>query len=215
MLPINPDCKNREEMLKYLSATATADCEADVEKFLGIFDPAEDRSEMQEIFKENLGYDPITYYDIDKINEIMDNLLNSVGKKKQAILEEHKGEIMQRAHEIYEELRESNIRRALDMAIQEFIPDWKVKNPAIPAAIRPEVADDVEEEVDDEEVNSGADPIDDDGEVDEEDTDLKYDDDEDEPFDDIDNIDIPELDGDRDDDDVMIEKEEEDEYEEE
>lgn len=216
MLPINPDCKNREEMLKYLSETATANCEADVEKFLGIFDPVEDRSEMQDIFKENLGYDPITYYDVDKINSILDGILESVGKKKLTILEDHKEDILKRAHEIYEELRVSNLRRALDMAIQEYIPDWKVSKAAIVEPERPEPIEEPDDEADIDATPDGADPIDDDMEVDEEDSDLKYDEnDEDEPFDDIDNIDIPELDDNGDDDEVVIEKEEEDEYEEE
>ena len=61
------ETKNRTEMLKYLADTATANSEADVEEFLKIFNPAPSRKEMGEIFEANLGFDPITHYDIQDV----------------------------------------------------------------------------------------------------------------------------------------------------
>lgn len=183
---------NREAMLKYLTESATADCEADVERFLDVFNPTADRAEMGHIFYEHLGYNPITYYDFQDVLKVLDGLLEKVGKKKASVIQENKDAIVVRAQAIYEENRDENIRVALDMAIQEFIPDWNVRPPKYNHDTRPVVSD---EEEDSDADDLAADlPDDDEGEDDGDDDDSLSLSDEDEDFNDLESPKIPGLD---------------------
>lgn len=112
----------REKLMAYLTATATADSEEDVEKLLGLFNPVEDRSEMGDIFEETLGYNPITHYDMADIVNAVDSAIEHVSAKSLDLIKGNQDAIAKRALEIYEQHRDLHIKEAVSEALAEFLP---------------------------------------------------------------------------------------------
>lgn len=114
---------NRKAMLEYLSSTATANCEADVESFLKIFNPAPTRTEMGEIFKENLGYNPITHYDMQDVLAAFDEVVNSneISSDGISIIVKKKDEIVEKAMAIFETRRDGYLRECLALAMADYL----------------------------------------------------------------------------------------------
>lgn len=119
------DMKNREAMLNYLSSTAVANCEADVESFLKIFSPAPTRTEMGEIFEKNLGFNPLTHYDIQDILNAFDEISNDteISTDGARILMKKKDEIVDKAMEIFESRRGSYLAECLYDALGDYMSD--------------------------------------------------------------------------------------------
>lgn len=115
------ETKNRTEMLKYLSDTATASCEADVEEFLKIFNPAPTRKEMGDIFEENLGFNPITHYDIQDVIKAVDEVLDHVSRDGVELVTKHKDEIVERAMTVVETRRDDFLKDCLLIALGDYL----------------------------------------------------------------------------------------------
>jgi hypothetical protein len=119
------ESKTRTQILEYLTATATADCEADVDALLQTFNPVEDRAEMGQVFQKALGYNPITYYDINDVLKAIDQLAekSELTVASGHVMKDNKEAIVQRALEIYDESREFNLKQSLAKALDEFLDD--------------------------------------------------------------------------------------------
>ena len=115
------ETKNRTEMLKYLSDTATASCEADVEEFLKIFNPAPTRKEMGDIFEENLGFNPITHYDIQDVIKAVDEVLDHVSRDGVELVTKHKDEIVEKAMAVVETRRDDFLKDCLLIALGDYL----------------------------------------------------------------------------------------------
>lgn len=115
------ETKNRTEMLKYLSDTATASCEADVEEFLKIFNPAPTRKEMGDIFEENLGFNPITHYDIQDVIKAVDEVLDHVSRDGVELVTTHKDEIVEKAMAVVETRRDDFLKDCLLIALGDYL----------------------------------------------------------------------------------------------
>lgn len=115
------ETKNRTEMLKYLSDTATASCEADVEEFLKIFNPAPTRKEMGDIFEENLGFNPITHYDIQDVIKAVDEVLDHVSRDGVELVTKHKDEIVEKAMTVVETRRDDFLKDCLLIALGDYL----------------------------------------------------------------------------------------------
>lgn len=115
------ETKNRTEMLKYLADTATANSEADVEEFLKIFNPAPSRKEMGEIFEANLGFDPITHYDIQDVIKAVDEVMDHVSRDGMEILVSKKDEIVERTMAVVESRRDDFLKDCLLIALGDYL----------------------------------------------------------------------------------------------
>lgn len=115
------ETKNRTEMLKYLADTATANSEADVEEFLKIFNPAPSRKEMGEIFEANLGFDPITHYDIQDVIKAVDEVMDHVSRDGMEILVSKKDEIVEKTMAVVESRRDDFLRECLLVALGDYL----------------------------------------------------------------------------------------------
>lgn len=115
------ETKNRTEMLKYLADTATANSEADVEEFLKIFNPAPSRKEMGEIFEANLGFDPITHYDIQDVIKAVDEVMDHVSRDGMEILVGKKDEIVEKTMAVVESRRDDFLRECLAIALADYL----------------------------------------------------------------------------------------------
>lgn len=115
------ETKNRTEVLKYLSDTATASCEADVEEFLKIFNPAPTRKEMGDIFEENLGFNPITHYDIQDVIKAVDEVLDHVSRDGVELVTKHKDEIVEKAMAVVETRRDDFLKDCLLIALGDYL----------------------------------------------------------------------------------------------
>lgn len=112
----------REEMMAYLTATATADSESDVQALLRLFNPVNSRAEMGGIYEETLGYNPITHYDIQDVIAVLDDAMDHVSSNSVSIFIKHKDEIVEKAMQIYEEKRLEHIKEAVALAMLDFLP---------------------------------------------------------------------------------------------
>mgnify|MGYP003177126088 FL=1 len=115
------ETKNRTEMLKYLADTATANSETDVEEFLKIFNPAPSRKEMGEIFEANLGFDPITHYDIQDVIKAVDEVMDHVSRDGMEILVSKKDEIVEKTMAVVESRRDDFLRECLLVALGDYL----------------------------------------------------------------------------------------------
>lgn len=132
------DTKNRTKMLAYLAQAATADSEADVNDFLRIFTPLPTRDEMGKVFETNLGYNPITHYDMVDVIMILDTIISDMNMdgKVKAQIEGKKDSIAKAAFNIYQGNRLANIKSAVNLALDEFMD-----NEGIDRTDKPQVDD--------------------------------------------------------------------------
>lgn len=113
----------RDELMAYITATATADSEEDVERLLSIFNPVEDRQEMGKVFDNVLGYNPITHYDMKDIMAVIDDVEIHAGETDFIVVDavmEKRDEIAEEAMKIYEANRSKNIKEAVAKATEKF-----------------------------------------------------------------------------------------------
>lgn len=115
------ETKNRQAMLAYLADTATANCEADVDAFLQVFTPADTRNEMSQIFQDNLGYDPISLYDMKDIITIVEKALDKVSEKTAQKVEKQMDQLVQEAYAAFDDARTSNLKAAISSVIDHYV----------------------------------------------------------------------------------------------
>ena len=115
--------KSREEMLKFLGDTATASSEVDVENFLKIFHPTDDRDQMGKIYEEQLGYNPVAHFDIQDIIKAVDDVLDGarISSDASKIIVAKKDAIVDRAYAIFDSEREMQLRKCLAKAFSYFL----------------------------------------------------------------------------------------------
>ena len=111
----------REAMMAYLTATATADSEGDVDSLLKLFNPVESREDMGEIFEDTLGYNPITHYDIKDVIKVVDDAIDHVSSAGVKTIVANKTKIVDKAMEIYEARRMEHIQEAVATAMVDFL----------------------------------------------------------------------------------------------
>lgn len=111
----------REELMAYLTATATADSEGDVDSLLKLFNPVESRETMGEIFEDTLGYNPITHYDIKDVIKVIDDAIDHVSSAGVKTIVANKTKIVDKAMEIYNARRMEHIQEAVATAMVDFL----------------------------------------------------------------------------------------------
>lgn len=112
---------NRSAYMAFLSGAATADCEADLDNLLQIFNPVESRSQMGEIFRDTLGYNPITHYDMQDIMTAIDDALQYMSESGRMKVNEGRDTIAKYAWRVYEDNRLRNINDAVVSALSSVL----------------------------------------------------------------------------------------------
>ena len=112
---------NRSAYMAFLSSAATADCEADLDGLLQIFNPVESRAQMGELFNETLGYNPITHYDMQDILTAIDEALQYVSESGKTRIEAGRTAIAEHAQRVYEDNRLRNINEAVVSALSSVL----------------------------------------------------------------------------------------------
>lgn len=112
---------NRSAYMAFLTGAATADCEADLDELLRVFNPVSSRDEMGEIFESTLGYNPITHYDMQDILAAIDLALESMSASGKERVESERDRISKRAQIIYEDNRLRHINEAVVSALADVL----------------------------------------------------------------------------------------------
>lgn len=118
---IFPEKKNRSEILKILGEVATANTEADLESFLSVFNPVNNRKKMGEIYKENLGYDPITYFDMSDILKLIDKAMACMSSKTAEAVKTNEELIVNETLKILNKDHASRLKSALAHVISPYL----------------------------------------------------------------------------------------------
>jgi len=63
------------KLQNYLQAATCANTEDDVDELLKMMSPTEDREEMGELYEFNLGYNPITHFDEQELNVLLNEMI--------------------------------------------------------------------------------------------------------------------------------------------
>lgn len=152
---------NRSAYMAFLSSSATADCEADLDGLLQLFNPVESRNRMGEIFSDTLGYNPITHYDMQDILTAIDDALQYMSESGKAKVADGRETIAKHAQRVYEDNRLRNINEAVVSALSAVLSadDTNSVSIGLTGAAIPILETDDD---DDDEVLSAADSDDDD-----------------------------------------------------
>lgn len=122
--------KSRKEIMEFLTATATADSEKHVqENLLKLFNPAESREDMGKVYNDVLGYNPINHFDREELKELLDMALNAMADEHPSAAEnvaKHRGVIVDRALEAFENDRTDTFRTILAREAQPYAEDVSV-----------------------------------------------------------------------------------------
>ena len=117
------ETKTRAEIIAYLTRTATADSETDVEAFMKVFNPVDDRKEMGKVYQEALGYNPITHYDIKDIIWYIEGAIGRMSKAAAEKVAKSKDSIAKKAAKLYEDRREENLKTAVADVLVNYLTD--------------------------------------------------------------------------------------------
>ena len=103
-------------------AIVTANSEEAVDDFLSIMNPEKSsKEELQETFKEVIGYDPTSYFDYGTLKVMLENMKNSneIPRDVIEVLESDEDEIIKEAYEKFDSERNIYLQDALNYAIEE------------------------------------------------------------------------------------------------
>lgn len=144
----------RQNMIKFLADVATAETEDDVNRVLGLFEPAPTRSIAGQEFSEVLGYNPIEHWDIQDMLGTLDKLFGKVSRTAMNTIQAEKQAIAERAMSIYDAQRETNITRAVVQALAEFVGDDDANKASLYLLDEPFISEDDDDgEGDDDEID--------------------------------------------------------------
>lgn len=115
------DTEQKTKLLGFVTAAATADSEEDFEAFLKVLNPSDNREDMAVAYETALGYNPITAFDFNDLLRIVDDITVDADSSIQSLLKGHKEEITDRAMEIFESRRESQLKYCVALAACEIL----------------------------------------------------------------------------------------------
>lgn len=163
----------KSKLLDYVTRTATANDEKDVEIILKLMHPVDNPDEMGEAFEDVLGYNPIIYYDERAIDDLLKTGSEGLSDASKEIIREHTQEIISEVLNHYQMKKEKHLADSMIAVIRNFIEDDDVAiiADALSEALGVQIPFDSDE--DDDEDDSGIVPDDfSDPELDDLDTDL-------------------------------------------
>lgn len=122
--------KSRKEIMEFLTATATANSESDVQaKLLKIFDPVKSRYEMGDVFEDVLGYNPINHYDREDIKELLHMAIEGMETdhpQEAKAIDTHSSIIVDRALDAYDGDRMDTLRLLVAREAQQYVDAMSV-----------------------------------------------------------------------------------------
>ncbi len=144
------------KLLAYLTRTATANSEDDVEELLGLLNPVEDEIEAGRNFEEAIGYNPINYYDRKYangvLNDILDacngDLIGTISDESVQRIRDHKDDIIGRIMDCFPKYKAKTISEMIPEFLVDFIDGDDVDKIAAYLGVDHKSFDEAEEEDD-------------------------------------------------------------------
>lgn len=168
----------KSKLLEYVTRTATANDEKDVEVILKLMHPVDDPDEMGETFEDVLGYNPIVYYDEKTIEDLLKTGSESLSEASKEIIREHSSEIISEVLNHYQMKKEKHLAESMVAVIRNFIEDDDVAiiADALSEALGIQIPFESDEDDDDDDSGIVPEDFSDPDELDDLDTDLDDDD---------------------------------------
>lgn len=110
---------SNSNFMEYLKKTISAESEEDLEYLYKALRPSNDREEMSEVYKEVLGYNPLTYFDHSDIEELYNEIVEMAPDSLRDSLIEDRNDIIQTTMDRKEKLHGEYLLSLLMLVIKE------------------------------------------------------------------------------------------------
>lgn len=114
----------REKYLEFLKKAATADEGSDLDDLFAVFDPEnKTRAQMGETFIDALGYNPITYFDVEELSGALSAVLVDADPAFVSAVKPKRKALIDRAMEIFDVERSATLKFCLAKAGNELLSE--------------------------------------------------------------------------------------------